>query len=67
MNKISHPSNRLARRSIQAKALEHKQHRQRKINGKKRALVIQIESKETEDELRHAEEIGIGGIAEELT
>lgn len=48
---MKHPKDRLERRSIQAKALEQKQFRQR-IHEKKKYLKTQIEEKETYDELR---------------
>jgi hypothetical protein len=60
---IKHPKDRLERRSIYAKELELKQYHQRKINGKKRKIKVELAEKETGDELRkevdHLE--GFGG------
>lgn len=51
---IKHPKDRLERRSIQAKALELRQFRQRKNDSKIRKIKTEIEEKETYAELRGA-------------
>jgi hypothetical protein len=48
---IKHPESRASRRSVEAKALESNLFRQRRINGKKRKLKVEIEDAETQDEL----------------
>ena len=48
-----HPLNRLERRrSAQAKALESALFRQKRIEGKKKKVILTIQEKEYEDELR---------------
>lgn len=54
---IKHPKDRLERRSLEAKALENKLFRQRKINAKKRKIKTELQEKESEDELADYREI----------
>jgi hypothetical protein len=49
---MKHPQDKQERRSIEARALESRMFRQRKINAKKRKIKTSIVEKETEDELR---------------
>jgi hypothetical protein len=53
MRKKHHPNDRAARRrSAQAKALQNPLYRNRKIDGKKRKILVDLKEKETKDELR---------------
>ena len=51
---MKHPSNKFERRSIEAKALELKQFRQKKINAKKRKILVDLQEQETEDDIKAA-------------
>lgn len=54
-----HPTNRLERRrSAEAKALQL--FKPKKINGKKRHKIVELQTKETEDELSQYRDVDLG-------
>lgn len=51
-----HPHTRAERKRLaEAKALANPLYRQRRINGKKRKILVSIKDRETEDDLRHTD------------
>ena len=70
MKKLKHPTDKAARRSAEAKALEHKIFHQKKINKDKRVINDKIKAQETQDELQEwvsqsHHDVPVGGYGQE--